>query len=55
MIIEFQCVTVSQSCSLGQSDTAGTFPTLPVSILNRHYLIRKVALVHVKVEAVHGD
>ena len=55
MVVELERVAVSQASGLRKSHTTRTFSALTVSVFNRHYLVRKVALVHVKVEAVHGD
>ena len=55
MIIELQSVAVGEASGFSKGNTARALSTLPITVLDRHYLIRKVALIHVKVEAVHGD
>ena len=35
--------------------SAGTFSALTISVLDRHNFVGKVALIHVKVQAIHGD
>ena len=55
MIVKLKSVAVSETSSFGKRNTTGSFSTLPVTVLNRHNPIRKVALLHIKIEAVHGD
>ena len=55
MIIKLECVAIGETSGFGKSDTARALSTLPITIFDRHDLIRKVALIHVEVEAVHGD
>jgi len=55
MIIELERVAVGESRCFRESDTTAAFSTLAVAIFDSHDLVRKVALVHVKVEAVHGN
>ena len=55
MIIELKRVTMRQAGGLREGDSARAFPTLSIFILDRHYFIGKIALVHIKVEAVHGN
>lgn len=55
MIIELECITVSETCSLSKCYAARTFSALAIAVFDCHDLIRKVALVHIKVETIHGD
>jgi len=55
MIIELECIAVGESRCFGQSDTTTAFSALAVAIFYSHDLVRKIALVHIKVEAVHGN
>ena len=55
MIVKLKCVAVYETCGFSEGNAAGTLPALPVLVLHRHYLIRKIALIHVKVETIHGD
>lgn len=55
MIIELECIAVGESRCFSESDTTAAFSALAVAIFDGHDLVRKVALVHIKVEAVHGN
>ena len=55
MIVEFERVAIRQPRGLGEGDAARPLTTLSISILNRHDLVREVTLIHVKVQAIHGN
>ena len=54
MIIELQGVTMSQTGGFLKGNSRRTFPTLSISIFNRHDSVRKIALIHVKIQTIHG-
>ena len=42
-----------QPRSFLKSNATGPIPTHPVLVLNRHDLLREIALIHIKIQAIH--
>ena len=53
MIITLQRITMRQPRSFLKSNATGPIPTHPVLVLNRHDLLREIALIHIKIQAIH--
>ena len=55
MIVELESVAVGQASGLCKGDATRALTTLSIPVLDRHDLVREVALVHIEVQAVHGN
>ena len=55
VVVALQGVTISQICSLLDSYPTAAVSAESVPVLDVHDLLREVALVHVEVEAIHGN
>ena len=55
VVVAFQSVAVREAGRLLEGNPAAAFSTHAVFVLDSHDLLREIALVHVEVEAVHGD
>jgi len=55
VVVGLQGVAVGQPSLLVDRHSPAPFPTQPILVIYIHELLTEVALVHVEVEAVHGD
>lgn len=55
MVVALKCVAIGQASCFLERHAAAAISAHSVLVLDRHYLLRKVAFIHVKVEAVHRD
>ena len=54
MVIKFQSVAMCQSCCLLKCNSTTALPTVSAPIFDSHYALRKIAFVHIEIEAVHS-
>lgn len=55
VVVALECVAVCESCDLLQSNSTTTIATHAIFILDRHDLLREVALIHIEVQAIHRN
>jgi len=53
VVIAFKRIAVSDACCFLESNSAASISAHSILILDRHYFLREIALIHVKIETIH--
>ena len=54
MVITFKCITICYPCCSLKWNTTTPIPTHSIFIFNCHNFLWKIALVHIKIKAIHS-
>ena len=55
VVIKLECIAICQSSGFRNAHSTAAFSALSIPILNRHYFVGEIALIHVKIQTVHGN
>ena len=53
VVIAFKCVAVSDACRFLESNSTASISAHSILILDGHYFLREITLIHVKIETIH--